>query len=62
MQKHIWEIYQDQSNQWRYRIIASNGRNVGSSGEGIVNLQDIAETVNNLKKPGDEVRILGTKD
>lgn len=55
MSKHTWELYQDKSRQWRYRIIASNGKNVGSSGEGIANLQDLYETVKNLKKPQDVI-------
>jgi uncharacterized protein YegP (UPF0339 family) len=58
MTKHVYELYIDVNNQWRYRVFSSNGRNVGSSGEGIKNFRDIFETVNNLKKPEDEVRII----
>lgn len=55
MSKHTWELYRDKSRQWRYRIVASNGKNVGSSGEGITNLLDLYETVKNLKKPQDVI-------
>ena len=58
MSKHVWELYQDKSNQLRYRILSENGRNVGSSGDGIKNLNDIYETVENLRKPQDEIRIV----
>ena len=58
MTKHVWELYVDKANNWRYRILSENGRNVGSSGEGLRNLQDIYETVENLKKPQDEIRIV----
>jgi uncharacterized protein YegP (UPF0339 family) len=58
MSKHVWEIYRDKAGEWRYRILAENGRNVGSSGDGVKNLDDIYETVSRLRKPQDDISIL----
>ena len=44
-----WEFYQDSSNQWRWRRIASNGRIVGSSSEGYSTRQACVE---NAKRNG----------
>lgn len=38
-----WEFYQDSSNEWRWRRIASNGRIVGASSQGYVNKSDCIE-------------------
>ncbi len=38
--KDIIEIYQDKKNEYRWRRISSNGRNVGASSEGYINKQD----------------------
>ena len=35
-----WEIYQDSKKEWRWRRIARNGKNVGSSNEGYKNKAD----------------------
>ncbi len=37
---HKWEIYQDRSNEWRWRRTATNGSIVGASSEGYVNKSD----------------------
>ena len=34
------ELYQDTKNEWRWRRIAVNGRNVGASSEGYVEKSD----------------------
>jgi uncharacterized protein YegP (UPF0339 family) len=44
-----WEIYQDSSGDWRWRRIASNGREVGASSEGYRNR---ADCVANAKRNG----------
>jgi len=38
-----WEFYKDNSDKWRWRRIASNGRNVGASSQGYVNKSDCIE-------------------
>ena len=35
-----WEIYKDNSGDWRWRRTASNGKIVGASTEGYVNKSD----------------------
>ncbi len=38
-----WEFYTDNSNEWRWRRIASNGRIVGASCQGYANKSDCIE-------------------
>jgi len=35
-----WDFYRDNSNEWRWRRTASNGRIVGASSQGYVNRSD----------------------
>lgn len=44
-----WEIYQDNKKEWRWRRIASNGREVGASTEGYKNRSNC---VDNAKRHG----------
>ena len=36
----VWEFYNDNANEWRWRRTASNGRIVGASSEGYKNRGD----------------------
>ena len=36
----LWEIYEDKSDEWRWRRTSSNGNIVGSSSEGYKNKSD----------------------
>ena len=38
-----WQFYQDPSNKWRWRRVASNGAIVGASTQGYVNKSDCIE-------------------
>ncbi len=44
-----WEIYKDNAGEWRWRRTASNGENVGRSGEGYNNKSDC---ISNAKRHG----------
>ncbi len=44
-----WEFYKDNSNEWRWRRTAPNGRIVGASSQGYVNRVDCVE---NAKRNG----------
>lgn len=35
-----WEFYKDARNEWRWKRIAPNGKQVGSSNEGYINRID----------------------
>jgi uncharacterized protein YegP (UPF0339 family) len=45
-----FQIYIDQSNQYRWRLYAANNRIIGDSGEGYVNLRDCEAMVELIKK------------
>jgi uncharacterized protein YegP (UPF0339 family) len=42
------QLYQDDSNQWRWRAIAANNRNVANGGEGYHNVTDMLQEIENL--------------
>jgi uncharacterized protein YegP (UPF0339 family) len=48
---HVWEIYKDKADEWRWKRIAPNGKIVGASTEGYVNKQDC---ISNARLPGME--------
>lgn len=56
--KYTYELYIDSGNEWRYRLIAENGNNVGSSGEGYKNFGDIFELVNKIKSPDSDIKVI----
>lgn len=39
MTKYKLEVYQDTSKQWRWRALSSNGKTIGSSGQGFASKQ-----------------------
>lgn len=43
-------VYTDQSNQWRWRLLAANNRIIGDSGEGYHNQSDCENMVEWIKK------------
>jgi len=46
----VFEIYIDQANQWRWRILAGNNRIIGDSGEGYIHRSDCEAMVEWIKK------------
>ena len=40
------EIYKDRKGEWRWRIIASNGRKLANSGEGYKRKRDCTRSLN----------------
>lgn len=45
-------IYRDASNQWRWHLVAANGRKIANSGESYWNKQDCIHAVNLVKGSG----------
>ncbi|MBI1931269.1 MAG: DUF1508 domain-containing protein [Ignavibacteriales bacterium] len=45
----MFEVYKDNAGQWRWRLIASNGRNIATSGEGYINKHDCVGIIENIK-------------
>ena len=46
-------IYKDAAGQWRWRLVASNNRNIANSGEGYHNKEDCRAAVELVKNSGD---------
>lgn len=44
-----YHVYKDTANQWRWRLIATNGRIIANSGEGYVNKADCLAAINLVK-------------
>jgi uncharacterized protein len=45
-----FEVYKDKNGEWRWRLIAANGRNVASPGEGYKNKADCLSAIETIKK------------
>ncbi len=46
MHSLIFHIYRDAVNQYRWRLLAANGRTIANSGEGYYNRQDCVHAIN----------------
>lgn len=44
-----FEIYPDRSGEWRWRLVASNGKTIADSGEGYNNYSDCLHGINLVK-------------
>jgi uncharacterized protein YegP (UPF0339 family) len=42
--------YKDSKGEWRWRLVASNGRIIADSGEGYKNEQDCLDDIDRVKK------------
>ena len=47
--KSTFVKYRDANYQWRWRLIAANGRNIANSGEGYFNERDCDHAINLVK-------------
>lgn len=52
-----FELYRDVANQYRWRLVADNGRRIGDSGEGYVNHSDCLGAINLVKRDAPSARI-----
>lgn len=46
-------VYRDETNEWRWRLKASNGDKIAVSGEGYKNKQDCLHAIKLVKSSGD---------
>lgn len=44
-----FDLYLDVNRQWRWRLVASNGRIIATSGEGYFNKEDCLTAINLVK-------------
>jgi uncharacterized protein YegP (UPF0339 family) len=56
------QIYKDAAGEWRWRLVASNGQTVATSGEGYKNLSHCEEMVNSMWTRFGEADILIAQD
>jgi uncharacterized protein len=45
-----FEVYKDKGGQWRWRLLASNGKSIAESGEGYVEKQACLDGIESVKK------------
>lgn len=46
----VFKVYKDTAKEWRWRIIAANGKIIGDSGEGYKNKSDCLHGIDLVKK------------
>lgn len=56
--KGHWEVYKDISGGFRWRLIASNGRIVASSGESFVTRHDCYKSIDSVKFNAKQAKIV----
>lgn len=50
MSKATFEIYEDKADQWRWRLVHSNGNIIADSGEGYASRQKCEQGLESVKK------------
>ena len=53
-----FEIYRDNGDQWRWRLIASNGNIIAASGEGYTSKQGAKRGIESVKKNAQDAHIV----
>jgi hypothetical protein len=53
-----FEVYQDKGDQWRWRLVASNGKTIAESGEGYVEKQGCLDGIASVKKHAPDATIV----
>ena len=48
MTKRKFEVYRDRKKEWRWRLVASNGKNTAVSGEGFQRRRDCLRNIDRL--------------
>ncbi len=44
-----FQLYKDKAGEWRWRLLAKNGKKIGTSGEGYKNKADCAHAIELVK-------------
>lgn len=53
-----FEIYKDKSGEFRWRLVASNGQNIASGGEGFKTKESIKHSIESVKKNAPTAKIV----
>ncbi|HKL29463.1 MAG TPA: HVO_2922 family protein [Natrialbaceae archaeon] len=57
-----FEVYRDNANEWRWRLVAANGHIIAASGEGYRSKQGVKRGIESVKKSAPEAEILIRND
>lgn len=52
-----FEVFHDSANEWRWRLIASNGNIIADSGEGYRSKQGVKRGIESVKRSAPEAEI-----
>lgn len=52
-----FEIFQDNAGEWRWRLIASNGKIIADSGEGYQSKQGVKRGIESVKKSAAKAQV-----
>jgi hypothetical protein len=52
-----FEVYRDNANEWRWRLVAANGHIIAASGEGYRSKQGVKRGIESVKKSAPEAEI-----
>lgn len=53
-----FEIYQDGANEWRWRLVVSNGNIIADSGEGYSSKQGAERGIQSVKRSAPDAQII----
>jgi uncharacterized protein YegP (UPF0339 family) len=53
-----FEVYKDKSGQYRWRLVASNGRTIAESGEGYSSKEACLDGIESVKKNAPEAQVV----
>lgn len=48
--KPVFEVYRDNADEWRWRLVASNGNIIADSGEGYKSKQGVRRGIESVKR------------
>lgn len=53
----VFELYEDNASEWRWRLVAPNGNIIGDSGEGYASKQGAKRGIESVKRNAPDARI-----
>jgi len=54
----IFQVYQDNAGEWRWRLVAPNGNIIADSGEGYVSKQGAKRGIDSVKRNAPEADVV----
>ncbi|WP_049972282.1 HVO_2922 family protein [Haladaptatus cibarius] len=54
----IFELYQDAADEWRWRLVASNGNIIADSGEGYASKQGAQRGIRSVKASAPDAQVV----